>query len=176
MWVDIFENICPSVKYLHLHKKRKSESRLAPALPSPDATVGDLARTHCSTAVLQDWVLQMQSMVTYSQTAVANSSPMLFSAPSDKHERIYPWSTLDVPHFKCSYQPIYLRKSSSYLLSMEYTYQLWKSIIYLFYFNIYCFIRIKLYFTSNMKYKLISKREFCEDTVPRFEIRYKLSW
>ena len=52
MWVDIFENICPSVKYLN--KKRKSESRLAPALPSPDATVGDLARTHCSTAVLQD--------------------------------------------------------------------------------------------------------------------------
>ena len=50
MWVDIFENICPSVKYLH--KKLKSESRLAPALPSPDATVGDLARTHCSTAGL----------------------------------------------------------------------------------------------------------------------------
>ena len=106
MWVDIFENICPSVKYLN--KKRKSESRLAPALPSPDATVGDLARTHCSTAVLQDWVLQMQSMVTYSQTAVANSSPMLFSAPSDKHERIYPWSTSDVLHFKCSYQLIFI--------------------------------------------------------------------
>ena len=50
MWVGIFENICPSVKYLH--KKRKSESRLAPALLSPHATVGDLAKTHCSTAGL----------------------------------------------------------------------------------------------------------------------------
>lgn len=68
MWVDIFENICPSVKYLH--KKFKSESRLAPALPSPDATVGDLARTHCSTAGL--------------------SAADAVHAPSDKHERIYP--------------------------------------------------------------------------------------
>ena len=33
-------------------KKRKSESRLAPALLSPHATVGDLAKTHCSTAGL----------------------------------------------------------------------------------------------------------------------------
>ena len=131
-------------------KKRKSESRLAPALLSPHATVGDLAKTHCSAAGLSAADAEHGNVQSNcSEYFLTNIffQPLRINMRGCLPDQLWTFHISSVP---IAYQLIYLRKRSSYLLlfSIDHIYQLWKSIIYIY------FTSFTVFFVSLSNYTL----------------------